>query len=66
MEKKNIQNGFLDKLQAEQTPVTVFTINGFQLKGTITGWDQFTIIVERAGNQSLVFKSAISTIAKEG
>ncbi|MEH2939900.1 RNA chaperone Hfq [Lawsonibacter sp. JLR.KK007] len=63
---KNLQDNFLSQLQQEHTPVTVFTINGFQLKGTITSFDQFTLLVERDGRQSLVYKSAVSTVAKEG
>lgn len=63
---KDIQNGFLDKLQQERAPVTVFTINGFQLKGTITCWDQFTIMVESDSARQLVYKSAVSTIREEG
>lgn len=66
MERKNIQSEFLTRLQTEHTLVTVFTVNGFQLKGTITGWDQFTILVESGGARQLVYKSAVSTVREEG
>lgn len=66
MEKKNIQSEFLTQLQQEQKPVTIITINGFQLKGQIIGHDQFTLLVESRAGQHLVYKSAVSTIVKEG
>lgn len=61
----NLQEQFLDRLKESQQRVTIITINGFQLKGTITGHDQFTLLVDVDGQQQLVFKSAVSTI-KEG
>lgn len=67
MEKTiNLQGQFLEQLQKERTQVTVFTVNGFQLKGTITGWDQFTIMVESGGTRQLVYKSAVSTVREGG
>lgn len=61
----NLQEQFLDKLQQGQKSVTVVVVNGFQLKGRITGHDQYTILLDVAGVAHLVFKSAVSTI-KEG
>lgn len=60
----NIQNDFLDKLQNERKPVTVITINGFQMKGFIEGHDQDTILVDVYGRKQLIYKNAISTIIR--
>lgn len=62
MEKDNIQEQFLDCLKDGRRVVTVITINGFQLHGRITGYDQHTILIEVDGQQQLVYKTAISTI----
>lgn len=58
----NLQDQFLTTLQA----VTTITTNGFQLKGVITDFDQYTILVESKAGRHLVYKSAVSTIVKEG
>jgi len=61
----NIQDQFLNQLRKENTMVTVFLLNGFQLRGLIKGFDNFTILVETDGKQQLVFKHAISTFAPQ-
>lgn len=61
----NLQEEFLAQLQRERRPVTIITANGFQMRGTITGADQFTILVESGGKRQLVYKSALSTIVGE-
>lgn len=64
-DKINLQEDFLGQLHRGRHPVTVFTANGFQLKGRITAYDQFTLLVEDAqGRQNLVYKSAVSTIVR--
>lgn len=65
MSKFTLQSDFLGKLQMEKQVVTVITINGFQLKGRIVAYDQFTLLVESNGKENLVYKSAVSTIVKE-
>ncbi|MBE3596161.1 MAG: RNA chaperone Hfq [Hydrogenibacillus sp.] len=59
----NIQDAFLNTLRKENIPVTVYLINGFQLRGLIRAFDNFTVIIETEGRQQLVFKHAISTFA---
>ncbi|QPC46433.1 RNA chaperone Hfq [Mangrovibacillus cuniculi] len=59
----NIQDQFLNQLRKEGTPVTVFLLNGFQIRGLIKGFDNFTVLFESEGKQQLVFKHAISTFA---
>ena len=48
-----------------EQPVTIIMANGFQMRGTIIGADQFTILVESGGKRQLVYKSALSTIVGE-
>jgi len=59
----NLQDAFLNQLRKESIPTTVFLINGFQLKGIVRGFDNFTVILESEGKQSMVYKHAISTVS---
>ncbi|MGI6548809.1 MAG: RNA chaperone Hfq [Syntrophomonadales bacterium] len=59
----NMQDAFLNQIRREKIPVTIYLVNGFQIKGVIRGFDNFTAIVEQEGRQQMVYKHAISTIA---
>ena len=59
----NLQDAFLNQVRKEKTPVTIFLVNGFQIKGIVKGFDNFTVIVELDQRQQLVYKHAISTVA---
>jgi len=59
----NLQDTFLNQVRKENIPVTIFLINGFQLKGMVRGFDSFTVILESDGKQLMVYKHAISTIS---
>lgn len=59
----NLQDAFLNQVRKEKVLVTIYLINGFQIKGIIKGFDNFTVIVELDGRQQLVYKHAISTVA---
>ncbi len=50
-------------MRKENVPVTIFLVNGYQLKGILRGFDNFTLILEADGKQQLVYKHAISTVA---
>ena len=58
----NYQDQFLALARRERSLVTVFLMNGFQLKGIIRGFDSFVVIVESDGRQQMIFKHAISTV----
>lgn len=58
----NLQDFFLNQVRKEGTPVTIYLVNGFQLKGIVKGFDNFTVILEVEGKQQMVYKHAISTI----
>jgi len=59
----NLQDAFLNQVRKEKILVTIFLVNGFQIKGLVKGFDNFTVIVELDGRQQLVYKHAISTVA---
>ncbi|NRD79050.1 RNA chaperone Hfq [Bacillus sp. BRMEA1] len=61
----NIQDQFLNQCRKDNINVTVFLLNGFQLRGQIKGFDNFTVLFESEGKQQLVFKHAISTFAPQ-
>ena len=58
----NLQDHFLNQARQKGTPLTVFLMNGFQMRGTVTGFDSFTVVLDSEGKQQLVYKHAISTI----
>lgn len=62
MKSLNLQDVFLNQARKEHIAVTVFLTNGFQFKGMVKGFDNFTVILESDGKQQLVYKHAISTI----
>lgn len=59
----NLQDGFLTRARRNESVVTVFLVNGFQIRGTIAAFDTFTVVVNSEGKQNLIYKHAISTIA---
>jgi len=59
----NLQDTFLNKARAMKVPITVFLVNGFQMRGLVAGFDNFTVIVDSEGKQQLIYKHAISTIS---
>ena len=61
--KANLQEIFLTKVRRDRLPVTMFLMNGFQLRGTITGFDAFVVVLDSDGKQQVIYKHAISTIA---
>ena len=59
----NLQDVFLASARSGEIPVTVFLINGFQMRGTITGFDAFTVVLTVEGKQNLIYEHAISTVS---
>lgn len=60
----NLQDVFLNQVRKEHIGVTIYLVNGFQLKGMVKGFDNFTVILEADNRiQQLVYKHAISTIS---
>ena len=63
MPKANLQDLFLTRARRDRVPVTLFLMNGFQLRGTLTGFDAFVVVLDSEGRQQVIYKHAISTIA---
>jgi host factor-I protein len=61
----NIQDQYLNQLRKDGISCTVFLLNGFQIRGLIKGFDNFTVLFESEGKQQLVYKHAISTFAPQ-
>ena len=61
--KANLQDIFLLRAKRDRLPVTMFLMNGFQMRGVITGFDAFVVILDSEGRQQVIYKHAISTIA---
>lgn len=60
--RASLQDTFLTAAAREQEPMTLFLINGVMLQGHVTGYDQFSVLLERDGQLQLVYKHAISTL----
>jgi len=60
--KANLQEIFLLKARRDRVPVTLFLMNGFQLRGIITGYDAFVVVLDTEGKQQIIYKHAISTV----
>ncbi|QGG46821.1 RNA chaperone Hfq [Heliorestis convoluta] len=58
----NLQDAFLNQVRKENILVTIFLVNGFQIKGMVKGFDSFTVFLDVEGKQQMVYKHAISTI----
>ncbi|WP_425449686.1 RNA chaperone Hfq [Dethiothermospora halolimnae] len=58
----NLQDVFLNKVRKENISITIFLMNGYQLKGFVKGFDNYTIVLKGEGKQQLIYKHAISTI----
>ena len=61
----NLQEVFLTQARRERRCVTVFLMNGYQMRGYVTGFDTFTVVLSSEGKQMVVYKHAISTIVPE-
>ena len=60
---QNFQDAFLSAARREKAQVTLFLMNGFQLKGVVRGFDNFAVLVDSEGRQQMIYKHAISTIS---
>ncbi|MDD2993960.1 MAG: host factor-I protein [Clostridiales bacterium] len=62
MKNMNLQDLFLNTVRKERTPLTVYLLSGYQLRGTVRGFDSFVVMLDCDGKQNMVYKHAISTI----
>ena len=59
---ENYQDQFLNQARHDRTPLTVFLMNGFQMRGIVTGFDPFVILLQSDGKQQMIYKHAVSTM----
>lgn len=59
----SLQDLFLTRARRESVPLTVFLVNGFQMRGVVRGYDPFVVVLESEGRQQMIYKHAISTIS---
>ena len=62
-EINTLQEAILEEVKRDKVPVTLFLMNGFQLRGTVTGFDSFVVVLVSDGKQQMIYKHAISTLA---
>ena len=61
----NLQDNILNHVRKKEIPVIIYLMNGFQIKGNVIGFDNFTIILKSKGKEQMIYKHAISTIAPQ-
>ena len=61
----SLQDTFLTRARRAKSPVTVFLMNGYQLRGVIAGFDPFVVVLMTDNKQQVIYKHAISTIVPE-
>jgi len=60
-----LQDAYLQAMKRENAPVTIYLRNGYQLRGHVRGFDNFTIILEYDNKPHLVYKHAVSTVSPQ-
>jgi len=60
--KAALQDLFLAAAARDTERMTLFLVNGVMLQGNVTGFDQFSLVLERGGQIQLVYKHALSTL----
>ncbi|MEW5692558.1 MAG: RNA chaperone Hfq [Candidatus Hydrogenedentota bacterium] len=60
--QQKIQDLLLNEARKKKIPLTIYLMNGVPVKGRIIAFDNFTILMNVEGKQSLIYKHAVSTI----
>jgi host factor-I protein len=58
----NLQDLFLNTVRRDRTTITIYLNNGYKLTGSVTGFDNYVIIMETDRGQQLIYKHAITSI----
>lgn len=61
----NIQDPFLSAARRTAAQVTVFLMNGYQMRGVISAFDPYVVVLMSDNKQQVIYKHAISTITPE-
>ncbi|AQL56266.1 RNA chaperone Hfq [Abyssicoccus albus] len=64
MANVDLQDKFLNDFKTSKTLVTVFLLNGYQMKGEIIDFDKYVILLKVDNQEHLIYKHAISTFVK--
>jgi len=62
-QQQNIQDGFLNHARKEKAMVAIYLLSGVKLTGRIRSFDKYSVVLEGNGQEQLIFKHAISTVA---
>ena len=60
---QNLQDAFLNYIRREKIPVTLFLMNGFQLRGPVRSCDSVVVLIDADGRQLMSYMHAIATVA---
>ena len=63
--RAQLQDAYLAEVKRQDIAVTVYLVNGFQLRGAVRGYDAFTIVLEYEHRLHLIYKHAVSTISPQ-
>ncbi len=63
--RANLQDAYLAEVKRQGVSVTLYLMNGFQLRGMVKGYDAFTIVLEYEHRPHLIYKHAVSTISPQ-
>jgi host factor-I protein len=59
----NLQDMFLNQVRKEGIMVTIYLMGGVQLRGSVRGFDAFTVLLDSPGKPTqLVYKHAITSV----
>src|SRR5271169_1438754 len=58
----NIQDTFLNTVQKDKSPITIYLVSGVKLTGKIRSFDKYSVLLENNSQEQLIFKHAISTV----
>lgn len=59
----NIQDPFFYQLRKDAQMIHVFLVSGKRLAGILRRFDRFAIVIENQGQEQMIFKHAIASIA---
>jgi len=59
----SLQDAFLEEVKRKRIQITIFFVNGYQMKGIVGHYDNFTILLLDNGKSNLLYKHSITTIA---
>ncbi len=58
----NIQDTYLNDLRRSKQPARIMLSNGKEIRGVVTGFDQFTFTLQLKDTEVLIYKSAVAII----